>query len=85
MLSEKKKGKYEVLNCQSHHHHVILYNFNSFTIPLGGPFWLLGWTNFTGLGPAHGLMPLAVVSANESAGIWRRTNWRENEHAHLDH
>ena len=29
-------------NCQSYHHHVILYHFKSFTIPSGRPFWLLG-------------------------------------------
>ena len=29
------------MNCRSHHHHEILYRSKSFTIPLGGPFWLL--------------------------------------------
>ena len=29
-------------NCQSLNHHVLLYHFKSFTIPSGGPFWLLG-------------------------------------------
>ena len=29
-------------NCQSYHHNVNLYHFKSFTIPSGGPFWLLG-------------------------------------------
>ena len=29
------------LNCQSYHHHVILYHFKYFTIPSGGPFWPL--------------------------------------------
>ena len=27
---------------QSYHHHVISYHFKSFTVPLGGPSWLLG-------------------------------------------
>ena len=32
----------KLLEMQSHHHHVILYHFKSFTIPSGGPFSLLG-------------------------------------------
>ena len=30
------------LDCQSYHHHVLLYCFEYFMIPSGGPFWLLG-------------------------------------------
>ena len=29
-------------DCQSFHHHIILYRFKSFMIPSGGLFWLLG-------------------------------------------
>ena len=57
--------KFDVLKLLEMHHHVILCHLKSFTIPSGGPLWLLGEGGVVHAHPAHPLPTgLCIITAS---------------------